>query len=248
MQNRFTGDIGDFGKYGLLRYVAKSGLRIGVNWYLTDDGEDSAGNLTDYLAEKYNGYLECDSELFKELYRIVYIQNARTVKRIEESNLLPPKTLFYSKILKANKAYREKWFQDSLKHLATCSLLFLDPDNNILLNDTGSRFDNEGIKYAFPLEIESYYSQGHSLIVYNHSNRQNEQDYFERFGFVKEQPSFINARFFLLRFNRQQVRYYLFVLQPRDSAAVEIYVDEMLKGSWGRKWKWKRPHFEKMEL
>lgn len=248
MQNRFLGDIGDFGKYGLLRYLAKSGLRIGINWYMTDDGKDSAGNLTDYLADKYEGYTDCDSELFKELYRIVYIQNDRTVKRFEESSLLPPETLFYSRILKANKAYREKWFQESLKHLAPCSLLFLDPDNNILLSGTGTRFDNDGIKYAFPSEIESYYAQGHSLIVYNHSNRQNEPDFFKRFSFAKEQSSFKDSRVFLLRFNRQQVRYYLFVLKPKDSAAIEILVDEMLKGLWGRKWKWKHPHFEKVEL
>ncbi len=86
------------------------------------------------------------------------------------------------------------------------------------------------------------------MIVYNHSNRQNKPDYFKRFDFVKEQPSFKDARIFLLRFNRQQVRYCLFVLKPQDSAAVEGHADEMLKGLWGREWKWKRPHFEKVEL
>ena len=34
MQNRYTGDIGDFGKLGLLRVLQESGLTIGVNWYL----------------------------------------------------------------------------------------------------------------------------------------------------------------------------------------------------------------------
>lgn len=48
MQNRFAGDIGDYGKYGLLRALAKLPLRLGVIWYLTPDG-DSGGNRTGYL-------------------------------------------------------------------------------------------------------------------------------------------------------------------------------------------------------
>ena len=37
MQNQYTGDIGDFGKLGLLRVLQESGLTIGVNWYLVPD-------------------------------------------------------------------------------------------------------------------------------------------------------------------------------------------------------------------
>ena len=37
MQNRYTGDIGDFGKLGLLRVLQDAGFSIGVNWYLTPD-------------------------------------------------------------------------------------------------------------------------------------------------------------------------------------------------------------------
>ncbi|MGN1144419.1 MAG: hypothetical protein ACI4SU_07600 [Anaerovoracaceae bacterium] len=37
MQNRYTGDIGDFGKLGLLRQLSGAGFSIGVNWYLTPD-------------------------------------------------------------------------------------------------------------------------------------------------------------------------------------------------------------------
>ena len=35
MQNRYTGDIGDFSKLGLLRALSNAGLSIGLNWYLT---------------------------------------------------------------------------------------------------------------------------------------------------------------------------------------------------------------------
>lgn len=245
MQNRFTGDIGDFGKYGMLRYITKSGYRLGVNWYLTDDGRDSAGNLYDYLTENNPGYLHCDEELFNELHRIVYIHKERCVQRVEESRLLPANTIFYSCLLKADKKYRDKWFEESLKNLSECPVLFLDPDNNILLNATGARYDIEGSKYTFPSEIEAYYKRGQSIIVYNHSNRQPEFEFFKRFDFVKTISVFDGARVFALRFNRQQVRYYLFVLRPEHSSAIENRVDQMLAGPWGKKWQWKRPHFEK---
>ena len=49
MKNQYIGDIGDYGKYGLLRFMANRGIKIGVNWYLTENGGSSDGRFTDYL-------------------------------------------------------------------------------------------------------------------------------------------------------------------------------------------------------
>ena len=40
MQDRYVGDVGDFGKIGMLRQIANAGLRVGVNWYLTYKPEE----------------------------------------------------------------------------------------------------------------------------------------------------------------------------------------------------------------
>ena len=37
MKNQYVGDIGDYGKYGLLRFLSNRGIKIGINWYLTKD-------------------------------------------------------------------------------------------------------------------------------------------------------------------------------------------------------------------
>lgn len=37
MQDRYVGDIGDFGKYGLLRALCAHDLSLGVVWYLVPD-------------------------------------------------------------------------------------------------------------------------------------------------------------------------------------------------------------------
>lgn len=41
MKNQYIGDIGDYGKYGMLRYLEKSGIKIGVNWYLTENDDSN---------------------------------------------------------------------------------------------------------------------------------------------------------------------------------------------------------------
>lgn len=44
MQDRYAGDIGDYGKIGLLKALYSQGLSIDVNWYLVEvmDSEKNA--------------------------------------------------------------------------------------------------------------------------------------------------------------------------------------------------------------
>ena len=62
MQNRYVGDVGDFGKFGMLRCMENSGLSIGVNWYLVEDeNHNNDGKHIGYVKDdKYRG---CDDEL-----------------------------------------------------------------------------------------------------------------------------------------------------------------------------------------
>jgi hypothetical protein len=52
MQDRYSGDVGDFGKFGLLRHILNgSQLKLGINWYLfpnEDHNED--GRFINYLS------------------------------------------------------------------------------------------------------------------------------------------------------------------------------------------------------
>ena len=62
MQNRYTGDIGDFSKLGLLRALRNAGLSIGLNWYLTpDETHNSNGRHVSCLDQ--DEYRKCDEEL-----------------------------------------------------------------------------------------------------------------------------------------------------------------------------------------
>ena len=70
MQDRYTGDIGDFGKLGLLRVLQSQGLTMGVNWYLTPDrNHHDDGKHTKYLRDE--SYRKYDESLWLELKKIV---------------------------------------------------------------------------------------------------------------------------------------------------------------------------------
>ena len=90
MQDRYVADVGDFGKYGLLNFIAsETKLKFGVNWYLTsptpnekksDDGKfvgylflgtkyETESKVCKYASEKK--IKECDEELYNKLQKII---------------------------------------------------------------------------------------------------------------------------------------------------------------------------------
>ena len=47
MKNQYAGDVGDYTKLGILRWLEKVGLSIGLNWYLTPDESELSKAFTD---------------------------------------------------------------------------------------------------------------------------------------------------------------------------------------------------------
>ena len=158
MQNRYTGDIGDFGKLGLLGCLRD--LSIGVNWYLTpDETHNGDGRHVGYLEDKR--YRACDELLWYRLSELVR-EGKRDTSELE--SLLP--AVFYRNELntqKMKKAEREiarmAWHADALKKLRGCDLVFLDPDNGLMVPSAGAKSN----KYVKPEEIVDYYAQGSSI-------------------------------------------------------------------------------------
>ena len=97
MQNKYVGDIGDFGKYGLLRRLTcpeftASPLSLGVIWYPFDDENNQDGKKIGYLKDEKNR--QCDAHLFDALQRIV--NGKRDVSAIEQSGIFPSNTVLFS--------------------------------------------------------------------------------------------------------------------------------------------------------
>ena len=91
MQNQYVGDIGDFGKYGLLRALAGDPLRLGVIWHLFPDEPPKEpgkgdGKFIDYLCNpkpRDSKLRDCDSYLYDELLKIVI--QAEVIEKSEKS-------------------------------------------------------------------------------------------------------------------------------------------------------------------
>jgi hypothetical protein len=229
MKDKYVGDIGDFGKYALLRFLANDDLVLGVVWYLTkcaDKGKD--GKFIQYLSSQ-RGTVElgeCDRKLFIALGKIVE-SNDRRVARIREDDILPKNTLFYENHLDFEETpvdsrpeVRATWCQEAFKKIELAQLVFLDPDNGLTLNER-KRFWKAGPKYVFVDEIRRYLAQGKSLILYCHQDRRKgglSEQVREGIELLSNESPIHEAWAFT--FHRQSVRIYFVVPRNQRMAAL----------------------------
>ena len=178
MKNQYVGDIGDYGKYGLLRFLANRGIRIGVNWYLTENDGSADGRFTHYL--KQDSEEIYDSAIYKALKKIAF-HKKKTVQMVEESGIIPGAS-FYNEVLKssslevgARESFRDHWFEASFPSLQGAELIFADPDNGISYRKTARTKDSE--KFILPDEVARYYDKGKNVVYYCHKGRRKQEDW-----------------------------------------------------------------------
>src|SRR5579862_974951 len=154
MQNRYTGDVGDFGKFALLSALSVTDLTLGVMWYLNEGEEaNSDGRFT-----KYEKLRPCADVLYAKLSLV--LQNpTRGLSAVEAGQILPSKTLFCRQPLpfsnrlcltaesKAQQTQcREAWFMKGFQQLSSAELVFLDPDNGVA-GKRVKKFSRKSVKY-----------------------------------------------------------------------------------------------------
>lgn len=121
MKNQYVGDIGDYGKYGLLRFLASRGVKIGINWYLTENDNSRDGRFTEYLNKP--SFRNYDPELFDALTSIT-AKPDKSVKMIEKAGLIPGAD-YYQEVLSLNsleasarEINRRLWYNNSIMLLS----------------------------------------------------------------------------------------------------------------------------------
>ena len=133
MQNRYAGDVGDFGKIGMLRCIEKQGIKVGVNWYLVEDeSHNQDGKHVGYLQDKK--FVGLDEELRRALGSLI-LSNERSVNHLEKLNLLQTDMYYHDVLKPVGSAFRESrlnWHRNGLKAMSGAELVFLDPDNGLL--------------------------------------------------------------------------------------------------------------------
>lgn len=232
MKNQYVGDIGDYGKYGLLRFLTRKGISIGINWYLTEDDGSSDGKFTDYL--KNSAERAYDSELFDYLKDIANRPD-KTVKMIEGSGILPGAE-FYSEILKssflearAREWNRRLWFNNSTLLLHDAELIFADPDNGISYRKTAKTKDSE--KFIFPEDVCEYYNSGRNVVFYCHKGRRKQEDW--ELAKTEIRKYIRDAQILAITFHKGTQRSYIFVLHPDCYSRYEQILTDFLNSAWG---------------
>ncbi|SRR5216683_2512590 len=167
MKDKYAGDVNDFAKYGLLRWLASGPerLRLGVIWYLTPEAPGGDGGRVQYLSTaEPNRFSSADRELFQKLGAIVADQQ-RSTAEIARRDILPADTVYYAEPIVSRR--RAEWFLAGSEALSGCDLVFLDPDNGLAPPQRAKA----AAMHATLDEVQALRSQGHSVVVIQFLNR-----------------------------------------------------------------------------
>lgn len=254
MQDRYCADVGDFGKYGYLRFLIRSEnkalLPLGFVWYrVPDEIHNMDGKYTSYLCDtsvNRRKFQVCDPQLWHSLQQIVK-SKCRKVASIREAGLFPSSTIFFEDFLywshtdnsKQRRHRRSEWLEKALIATASCNLVLLDPDNG--LDTSIGKHTAKGPKYAYYDEVEQFYSRGQSLVIYQHTSRHGsarDQARSRLYNLTRHTGAF-NP--FAMLYHRGTARLFLVVPQPRHYSELCRISEKITEGPWGC-------HIEKLGL
>jgi hypothetical protein len=173
MQNRYTGDIGDFVKLAILRALMPH-QRLGVGWWLfPDESHTSDGRYVGYL-ERPEVWRVLDPPAFDHLKAVV-AAGERQVAVLEHEGLLPAAVYFREPVptlgtVSRRRAARIAWLARLCVAVEHCDLVFLDPDNGFETKafDLGAAKAGKSVALA---ELQALRRPGRALLVYHHQTR-----------------------------------------------------------------------------
>lgn len=224
MQDSYVGDIGDYGKFGLLRALVHAKLSLSINWYKTNPespkvNKQEAGKYIQYLNDlEYTAY---DPELFEKLKTLVD-GKSRKVEAIKDAKIVKAK--FYDTPL-PEKGKRELWHSKALKKLDSTDIVFLDPDNGIetqrmMIENKASK---KHVKWE---EIKDYYQRNQSVIIYQHQPRIEKNTFLKTI--LEAQSEIVNADSLrIVEYSSYVNRFFIMLLHEKHSQAVETALSSL---------------------
>ena len=250
MQNRYIGDVGDFGKYGLLRSLMGVGesptphhsLRLGVVWYLyPDELDNSDGKFDQYLDGSeinHARFGECDRPLYDELQCLRKKQD-RNIADVRSSGILPSNTLYYEQSLSylrnqsrfSRQATRENWLKNAQEATTEADVIFVDPDNGI--SETADPLRKNGPKFVFIEDLRHFAQRDQSLVIYHHLGRRGKA--VEQIKHLSERlRSTLNVlcRVWSLWYHRGTARTYFIVAQERHQPILASRLTTFVNSPW----------------
>lgn len=223
MKNQYFADVGDYGKYAMLRYLVKDGIKISINWYLTEDDDSNDGKYTSYLQkEEMRVY---DPELFDALKETIANGN-RSVASISEKRILGD-VKYYDSILTDSRQQRITWHKAALEVCKDAELVFLDPDNGM----TEKKAGKNSSKFCFPEEVVDYYYAGCNVVYYCQKARRTCEQWEIAKGLMHKYLP--DCRIFVITFHKGTQRSYIFILHEHDSRRYTALIKDFCR-NWSR--------------
>lgn len=252
MQNRYSGDVGDFGKFGLLRYLLNDNkYSLGINWYLfPDEGHNEDGKFTRYLSN--SNFELCDSELYNKLKTVV--SNKRCVLTLEKSTLFRCKTTYFSssidfypdypgqikKYKEMRLSLRKEWQEKAIANLSSSNVLFIDPDNGLQIESCKSLNQKKSGKFAYFNEIGRFHEGKEFTVIYHHLNRhKNHGSHLQQ---IKDRAQELKDKInpahtvFCIRYTPCSPRAFFIIATSNATAYIKEKLNIFLKSSWGKYW------------
>ena len=269
MQDRYVGDLGDFGKYGLLRALCAPtcpdgrpippALRLGVAWYLFKEESKAAdGKHIGYLDPCLCGpsprnrelFRECDPPLYDALRKIV-VDQRRCVAAVQQGGVLPAGTVFHDTPLGFEDLPRlgphywrmreRRWWVDEMLELTEgCDVVFVDPDNGLEV-DSRAPTSRFGPKHVYYEDLERLAGRDQSLVVYHHAGRSGTVE--EQVGRrLKEIHDVLGRKAEALVYRRGTVRIFFVIAAERHRRILDARIGSFLETRWGAG---PSPHFRR---
>lgn len=161
MQDRYAGDVGDFGKFAVLRALAGD-RTLGVCWYRCSGAgeQNNDGRHVAYL-DRADEFRHLDEHAFDAMRSVV--RSDRSLAALERCNLLPGATYHGDEVPRDDDA-RKAWFARLAKAVDHCDLVFTDADN-------GFEWSKLSPKCVARAEARALRRRGRALLLYHHQTR-----------------------------------------------------------------------------
>lgn len=219
MEDRYAGDIGDFGKFALIRELS-TGIRIGICWYLVPDEEDTnSGRHRKYLSRE-DDFRALDETVFDAFKPFRDDASLRSVGTLENLGLVPG-AVFHRDVVPRDADSRGAWFSALRRTVAGCQLAFLDPDNGI----ANATLTHKSVSHD---EVSTLRSDGLAVLVYHHQTRMKGGAAVEAAFLARQLLARGACRVQTIRFRPFSSRFY-FLVNGTDAMHQRL-------GSFARRW------------
>jgi hypothetical protein len=249
MQDRYSGDVGDFGKFSLLRYLfGNSQNRIGIIWYLSpDESHNGDGGHIDYLTNR--GFLACDKYICEKLSAVV--RGTRSVAALEKTGLLPANTVFIRERLdfhlkfpsqrqidrQERKERRTQWFKGAVLGVSKCSVVFLDPDNGLQIPSCSNTSQVKSGKFAYYSEVLELAKDKNVTVIYHHLGRNGTHvDQISTRVFELREHIDPTGTIFALRYWPYSPRAYFILTAKSEEKRIRENLLSFVHSSYGKYW------------